>query len=39
MGMLRGGIAAAGAYKLGGGIISFILIFIVLYWLLGFAMN
>ncbi len=39
MGLLRGGIAAAGAWKLGGGIISTIIIFIVLYWLLGFFMN
>jgi hypothetical protein len=36
MGLLRGGLAAAGAWKLGGGIISTILIFFLLYWLLGF---
>jgi hypothetical protein len=39
MGLLRGGLAAAGAWKLGGGIISTILIFILLYWLLGFFMR
>jgi hypothetical protein len=39
MGLLRGGVAAAGAWKLGGGLISTILIFILLYWLLGFFMN
>jgi hypothetical protein len=36
MGLLRGGLAAAGAWKLGGGIISTILIFFLLYWILGF---
>jgi len=39
MGLLRGGVAAAGAWKLGGGLISTILIFLLLYWLLGFFMN
>jgi hypothetical protein len=39
MGLLRGGVAAAGAWKLGGGLISTILIFILLYWLLGFFMR
>lgn len=34
-GILRGGIAALGAWKLGGGIISTILIFLLLFWLLG----
>lgn len=32
---LRGGLAALAAWKLGGGIISTILIFLLLYWLLG----
>lgn len=35
--LLRGGIAAFGAWKLGGGLISMILIFLVLYWLLGYV--
>jgi hypothetical protein len=39
MGLLRGGIAAVGAWKLGGGLISTILIFVLLYWLLGFVMK
>jgi hypothetical protein len=40
MGLLRTGIAGLGAWKLGGGIISTILIFLVIYWLLGaFGMN
>lgn len=34
-GILRGGLAGLGAWKLGGGIISTILIFLLLYWLLG----
>ena len=33
--MLRGLIAGAAAWKLGGGLISMILIFIVVFWLLG----
>ncbi len=39
MGLLRGGLAGFGAWKLGGGLISTILIFILLYWLLGFFMR
>lgn len=39
MGLLRGGLAAAGAWKLGGGLISTILIFLLLYWILGFFMR
>jgi hypothetical protein len=37
MSLFRGLVAGAGAAKLGGGCISTILIFIVLYWLLGQA--
>jgi len=33
--LLRGGLAGAAAYKFGGGIISMILIFLVVFWLLG----
>ena len=36
-GPLRGVIAGYGAYKLGGGCVSTILIFVILYWLLGYA--
>jgi hypothetical protein len=32
---LRGGLAALGAWKLGGGLISTIIIFLILWWLLG----
>jgi hypothetical protein len=39
MGLLRGGLAGAGAWMWGGGIISTIVIFVVLYWLLGFFMR
>jgi len=39
MSLLRGGLAAAGAWKLGGGLISTILVFLLLYWLLGFLMR
>lgn len=40
MGLLRTGIAGVGAWKLGGGIISTILIFLFIFWLLGaFGMN
>lgn len=39
MGLLRGGLAAAGAWKWGGGLISTILVFLLLYWLLGFFMR
>ena len=34
-GLLRTGAAGYGAYKLGGGCVSTVLIFIVLYWILG----
>lgn len=33
--LLRGGLAGAAAWKFGGGIISTVLIFIVVFWLLG----
>ncbi len=33
--LLRGVVAGAAAWKLGGGLISTILIFIVVFWLLG----
>ncbi len=33
--LLRGGLAGAAAYKFGGGLISAILIFVVVFWLLG----
>ncbi len=33
--LLRGGLAGGVAYKFGGGIISTILIFILVFWLLG----
>ncbi len=33
--LFRAGLAGLGAWKLGGGLISTILIFILLYWLLG----
>ena len=36
MSLLRGVLAGVGAWKLGGGIISTILIFLLLYWLLGY---
>jgi len=39
MGLLRGAIAGYGAYKLGGGCLSIILIFFLLYWLLGHFMR
>lgn len=35
MGLLRGTIAGIAAWKIGGGIISTILIFLLVYWLLG----
>jgi hypothetical protein len=35
MGILRTGLAGFGAWKLGGGIISTILIFLLLFWVLG----
>ena len=34
---VRGLIAGAGAYKLGGGCFSTVLIFLVLFWLLGYV--
>jgi hypothetical protein len=39
MSLLRGGLAGLGAWKLGGGIISTVVIFLILYWLLGFFMR
>lgn len=33
--LLRGGLAGAAAWKFGGGIFSTILIFLVVFWLLG----
>lgn len=33
--LLKGGLAGAAAWKLGGGIISTILIFLLVFWLLG----
>lgn len=39
MGLLRGGLAAAGAWKWGGGLISTVLIFLFLYWILGAFMR
>jgi hypothetical protein len=35
MGLLRGAVAGVAAWKLGGGIIGTILIFVLVYWLLG----
>jgi hypothetical protein len=35
MGLLRGGLAGLGAWKLGGGCFSTVIVFILLYWLLG----
>lgn len=37
MGLLRGAVAGAAAWKFGGGCLSTILIFILVYWLLGHA--
>jgi hypothetical protein len=34
-GLLRGALAGAAAWKLGGGLISTVLIFLVVFWLLG----
>jgi hypothetical protein len=39
MSLLRSGLAGLGAWKLGGGIISTVIIFLVLYWLLGIFMR
>jgi hypothetical protein len=33
--LLRGGLAGAAAWKFGGGLISTILIFLLIFWLLG----
>ena len=33
--LLRGGLAGLAAWKLGGGLISTILIFLIVFWLLG----
>ncbi len=35
--LLRGGLAGLGAWKLGGGCLSTIIIFVILYWLLGYV--
>jgi hypothetical protein len=35
MGLLRGGLAGLGAWKLGGGCFSTVIVFVILYWLLG----
>jgi hypothetical protein len=35
MGLIRGGIAGLAAWKLGGGVIGMIIIFVLVYWLLG----
>ncbi len=35
MGLLRGVVAGAAAWKWGGGVIGTILVFILVYWLLG----
>ena len=37
MGLLRTGLAGAGAWKFGGGIFGAIIVFLILYWLLGAA--
>jgi hypothetical protein len=37
MGLVRGGIAGLAAWKWGGGIIDTILVFLLVYWLLGVA--
>lgn len=39
MGLLRAGIAGLAAWKLGGGIVGTILIFLLVYWLLGMFMR
>lgn len=39
MSLLRGGLASVGAWKFGGGLISTIIIFFLLYWLLGAFMR
>lgn len=35
MGLLRTGVAGVAAWKLGGGVIGTILVFLLVYWLLG----
>jgi hypothetical protein len=35
MGLLRTGLAGAGAWKWGGGLFGTIVVFVILYWLLG----
>ena len=35
MGLLRGGLAGLGAWKWGGGLFGTIIVFLILYWLLG----
>lgn len=37
MNLLRGGIAGLTAWKLGGGCFSTIIIFLIVYWLLGYV--
>lgn len=39
MGIIRGGIAGLAAWKWGGGIFGTILVFILVYWLLGFVLR
>ena len=39
MGLLRAGVAGLAAWKLGGGIIGTILVFLLVYWLLGMFMR
>jgi hypothetical protein len=39
MGLLRAGVAGLAAWKLGGGIIGTILVFLLAYWLLGFVLR
>ncbi len=37
MGLFRTGLAGFGAYKFGGGCLGTIVVFVLLYWLLGYA--
>ena len=39
MGLLRGALAGAAAWKWGGGIIGTIIVFVLAYWLLGMFFN
>jgi len=39
MGLLRAGVAGLAAWKLGGGVIGTILVFLLVYWLLGIFMR